>query len=127
MGKVILALLAALAVALYLPQSRQKIWRAVRPVTFPFYGWMTRGEMKRIADDLTQYEQTYRQFPGPRGFDKWLDERYNDQTLTRDSWGTRYELRNGPRGMFIVVSAGPDKSIGTADDLEVEGERPNLR
>lgn len=127
MGKVILILLAALAVGLYIPSSRQRIWQTVRPVTFPFYGWMTRGEMKRVARDLAEYEQTYRQYPGPRGFDEWMDDRYDDPTLTRDSWGNRYRLRNASRSGFIVISAGPDESYGTADDIEVEGERPDLR
>lgn len=127
MGKVILILLAALAVGLYVPQSRKRIWQTVRPVTFPFYGWMSRGEMKRIAKDLNQYEQDYRQFPGPRGFGDWMDKRYKDENLTRDSWGTRYELKRGPRHTFLIVSAGPDRTFDTGDDLTTEGVRPDLR
>lgn len=126
-GKVFLLLLLALGVGLYLPESRAKIWRVVRPVTFPFYSWMTEGEMNRIADDLYDYEETYRQFPGPRGFDAWMDDRYEDPTLTRDSWDTRYRLQPGSRGTFRVVSAGPDREFDTDDDLVIVGTRPDLR
>lgn len=126
-GKVLLILLAALAVGLYIPESRAKIWDTVEPVTRPFYGWMTRGEMERIADDLVEYERGYHQFPGPRGFDAWMDDRYQDQMLTRDSWETRYQLRGGSRGAFRVISAGPDRAFDTEDDLVIEGTRPDSR
>lgn len=126
-GKVFLILLLALGVGLYVPETRAKIWDTVKPVTYPFLEWMTRGEMNRIADDLNTYEETYRQFPGPRGFDAWMDERYEDQTLTRDSWDNRYQLRTGSRTTFRIISAGPDGSFDTEDDMVVEGTRPDLR
>lgn len=126
-GKVVLFLLAALAIGLYIPESRAKIWETVKPVTYPFYAWMSRGEMNRIADDLTEYELNYRQFPGPRGFDAWMDERYRDPNLTRDSWNTRYQLRGGRGGTFRIISAGPDATFDTDDDLVIEGQRADLR
>jgi general secretion pathway protein G len=40
------------------------------------------------------------------------------ESLPRDPWQGEYVLREGPvSGEFEVVSAGPDRTLGTADDI----------
>lgn len=45
-------------------------------------------------------------------------ERYAIQTYGLDGWGTPFELqRNSRKGGYKLISAGPDKTLKTKDDL----------
>ena len=125
--KIFLLLALALGVALYIPESRARIWEVVKPVTYPFLGWITQGELDRIATDLVDYEDKYFKFPEAREFDEWMDERYADPNLTRDAWNTPYRLRAGSRTTYYVISAGPDQEFGTDDDLQARLVLPATR
>ena len=55
-------------------------------------------------------------------FTKWLDENMTEEggkrtrDHTKDMWGTPYRLERRGNG-FAVMSAGPDRAWGTADDI----------
>lgn len=125
--KVFLALILALGVGLYIPQSRARILEAARPALNPLYRFMTRGELERIARDLVDYEKTHFRLPEIRDFPEWMDERYGDTALTRDAWENPYRLRPAGPATFHVVSAGVDGEFGTEDDLLSPPVRPDPR
>jgi hypothetical protein len=117
MGRLFLLLLVAFGIALYVPASRAAIAEAAHPLANPAYRWMSHQQMNQIVDDLEVVLNTGARLPVARGeFDAWLDRRYRQPRSREDAWGTRYQLR--VRGnTFEVVSAGPDGTFGTDDDL----------
>lgn len=121
MGRLLLLLVVALGVALYLPDSRAFLVERASPLANPAYRWMSHQQMNQIVEDLELHLGSGGRLPLARGeFDAWLDRRYRQDRSRRDAWGTRYELRSrGDR--FEVLSAGPDRTFGTDDDLVREG------
>jgi hypothetical protein len=127
MGKLILALIVALALGLTFPESRAVILDRSQPLLNPAYHWLTAQEMNQIVEDLEFLGQSQGRLPTARGeFDAWLDRRYPQERSRYDAWGERYRLQvTGDR--FIVVSAGPDGQFGTDDDITREGQRSGRR
>ena len=119
-GRLLIVLAILLAVGLYLPDSRALVVDWVEPVLQPGRRWMTSQELRQIAQDLDIYMESRGGAPLRRGeFDSWLDRRYPQLRSRLDSWDTRYgaELT---RSAVRVISAGPDRQFGTADDLSWE-------
>jgi hypothetical protein len=131
MWKFLLYLLIAFALGMTFSQSREIIMDVSEPVrqavANPFLAWVTRNEMAQIITDLERHEDTRGNLPMARGeFDRWLDDRYQQESSRVDSWGTRYAFE--VRGDVIrVLSAGPDGEFGTDDDLVREGLRSRAR
>ena len=71
-----------------------------------------RGMAKVLKLDMITGE------PAPRDFPKYLRENMeNDEDVTKDPWGTLYELVQDGNGATSVRSCGVDKRCGTPDDL----------
>jgi hypothetical protein len=122
-GKLLILLVVVLAIALYLPDSRALMGSWIQPLVTPGYRWMTNQELSQIESDFEFYLENRDYSPLRRGeFDRWLDSRYPQPRSRIDSWGERYTLRMSRSG-FQVISAGPDREVGTDDDLVVEGAR----
>lgn len=123
MGKILVLLLAAFALALTFPSSRAVVAERAEPLMQPVHAWMTNQELNQIVEDLELHQETRGPLPSARGeFDEWMDGRYPQEPSREDAWGTRYELEvTGER--FRVVSAGPDREFGTERDLRREGRR----
>ncbi len=123
MGKLILALILALALGLSFPSSRAVIVERAEPMLTPAYRWVTVQELNQIVDDLERHQDIRGPLPSGRGeFDAWLNQRYPQPRSRHDAWGTRYQLRVvGER--FQVISAGPDGVFDTEDDVIREGQR----
>jgi hypothetical protein len=84
---------------------------------------MTNQELRRIAEDLDVLQGSRGELPTRRGeFDAWMDRRYPQEESRLDAWGTRYRLEVFS-SRYQVVSAGPDRSFRTDDDLVREGAR----
>jgi hypothetical protein len=123
MGRLLIVLLIVLGLALYFPESRGRILERARPLATPVYAWMTNQELRRIAEDLDVFQTSRGELPTRRGeFDDWLDRRYPLEESRVDAWGTRYRLEVFS-SRFEVLSAGPDRSFRTDDDLIREGVR----
>jgi hypothetical protein len=123
MFKFILILLVALGASLYFPASRAVVVDTVRPVLDPAMRWSTNGQMDRITRDLATADRTSTSIPETQAqFQRWLGSRYMTENAALDAWKTPYRIEVGERS-FRVISAGPDREFGTADDLVSEGER----
>lgn len=127
MGRLLLLLALALGAGFYFPQSREVLVDFLRPALNPGFRWATGGEMKQIVSDLQEWERVGRPMPTGRGeFEVWMRNRYQMRESSMDSWGTRYRLE--VRGREVrVISAGPDRTFGTEDDLVQSGELPPER
>ena len=122
-GRLFILLVAVVGVGLYFPGSRAFMVDWSQPVLEPGERWMTRQELRQIATDLDQFTEGRGAAPLRRGeFDSWLDRRYPQASSRVDSWDTRYSAEVS-RSEVLVISAGPDRRFGTADDLEWERSR----
>ncbi len=116
MGKIILLAILAIAVGFAVPTTRPMLLEKVSPVLYPLHSWQTMGEMEEIAREIGSFERTYYKLPVQRAsFTRWLERNFVEETAF-DTWGTGYVLDVWPDS-FAVKSAGPDKEIGTEDDL----------
>jgi hypothetical protein len=131
MGRFFLVLIILLALGFTFPQSREVILDVSEParevMINPFRKWVTNQELRQIVTDLERWEDTRGSIPmRPEEFDRWLNDRYRQESSRMDSWGTRYGLQV-LGDQIIVISAGPDGEFGTEDDLTQEGLRARAR
>lgn len=116
MGRIILLAILALVASLAIPATRPVVLEQAAPLLYPLHKWQTTGEMEEISRDIASYERTYYKLPVARAsFPKWLERNFVPETA-QDTWGTGYELRVWPDS-FAILSAGPDRTIETEDDL----------
>lgn len=121
MGRFLLLCLAALGVALVIPDSRAWILERSAPMANPAFRWMTGQEMQQIVEDLETLQGAGDALPHRQGeFESWVRSRYRDDRFHQDPWGTPYGLVVQGQ-TFRVVSAGPDGEFGTEDDLHRDG------
>lgn len=124
-GKLLLVALIALGVAMYMPDSRTWILERAEPALTPVFRWQTNSELEKIARDLQMYErENMGRLPAEGLFLRWLENRYQGDDPTTDSWGNTYSLL-ARSDSFRVVSYGPDGVQGTPDDLTVVRPRDN--
>ena len=117
MGKLFLVLIVALGLGLSFPESRDVIVEHTRPLMNPASRWHTVQELSLMVEDLELHQETRGDLPRGRGeFDAWLDRRYPRESSRHDAWGTRYRLEI-QGDSFRVVSAGPDETFSTDDDI----------
>jgi general secretion pathway protein G len=86
----------------------------------------TKIAMQRIGDKLTMYRVDNNRYPtteqglealinAPGDAKRWRGPYIEEEKLT-DPWGTRFEYESDGK-MYKIMSAGPDNSMGTEDDI----------
>ncbi len=76
-------------------------------------------EMKQFPLAILSYRLDYQENPASPS--ELLDGGFITRELATDPWGNDYRLEYGEDGRTVrVLSAGPDKKIGTKDDLSIE-------
>jgi hypothetical protein len=82
----------------------------------PAYGWLTRSRVGDIARAIDSEGERGGQVPNNATLTRFLNEYFGVESAGVDAWGTRYFLT---RDMWTtrVASAGPDRTIHTADDI----------
>lgn len=115
MGKLILLVIVALGVGLYFPESRAVLFEKGEPVLRPVLQWSAQREIEQIVSSLQDMENVERRLPERREYVGWLGETFTSDAA-RDPWGSPYgyELQ---ADSFAIVSSGPDREPGTADDI----------
>ena len=116
MGRFLLLLLIGVFAVVVNPNLRAKAEPYVQPVLDPVYEWQTTGRVNEIAKAILTQTDMDRPPPTSRTFGEFLQHRYASEAAARDSWGTPYYLRRSHRSI-TVGSAGPDRKVGTADDI----------
>lgn len=116
MGRVVLILLILLGAAAYFPQTRPVVQEYMGPVLNPVLTWQTNGEMDRIKRELESLNRQGSDLPTPgSSFQAWMVRNFMGGAKT-DAWGVNYTLSLW-RDSIGIVSNGPDREVGTADDL----------
>lgn len=117
MRRLPLFLAALAAVVLISPPLRARAAPLVRPIADPFFSWTTRDRVDRLAFEVGREAARRGEEPTPWDFQRVLRRMYGSRHDARlDPWGTPYSLRSAG-GRFRVLSAGPDRRRGTADDI----------
>ena len=121
--KLILLLLAAFAVAMAVPSSRQRIQDNVfTPITDEIGRRLVPRRLRAMGDQL---EVRVGRGEGlPQSFESWLRSYYSGPEV--DPWGNPWYLTEG-RTSWTVGSMGPDGQRGTADDLTETRQVPRRR
>ena len=79
-----------------------------------------------MGRDVVTYETNTGRLPERRRWLEWLDYRYSSNQLTKDAWGSTYELRVWADSVGIV-SYGPDRTKNTEDDFVISTPRERRR
>jgi len=116
MGRLIMLLLVALAIAMSVPDSREVLVEKATPVMDDFRSRLVPRRLEAMADQLTARARRGEGFPG--NFEGWLERSYSG--VAEDPWGNYYYLNVGRRGDFTVGSMGPDGERNTPDDLTLD-------
>ncbi len=116
MFKIVLILLVLFGAALYAPQTRPVVVETLSPVVNPVLGWQTKGEMNRIVRELQARIEQGSSLPSPgEAFQGWMDRNFVGGA-SLDAWGVGYTLQVR-REAVLLVSSGPDREVGTSDDI----------
>ena len=119
--KLLLLLLALLAVGMAIPSTRAEIQRrAVTPVLDEIGGRLAPGRLDAMANQLDVRLGRGEGLPG--AFDGWLRRDYSGPET--DPWGNPWFIETGRRS-YTVGTMGPDGVRGTPDDIVVERDLPN--
>ncbi len=119
--KLLLLLLAVLAVGMAVPSSRAEIQRrAITPVFDAIGERLAPGRLEAMADQLDVRLGRGEGLPG--AFDGWLRRDYSGPEL--DPWENPWFIEPGRR-TYTVGSMGPDGERGTLDDITVTRNLPN--
>jgi hypothetical protein len=121
-SRLLLLVLLGVCVWYYFPETRAILGDAAAPVLVPIAMWSAEEEMDQIGRNVVEHERLTGQLPTGAAWLGWLDFRYLGQDMHRDPWGSVYQLE--PRGDSVaIISLGPDRVRGTADDFEVVTRR----
>jgi hypothetical protein len=131
--KYIFIAVALVCVGLVLPSTRPRVINALGPIPGwvkgatksakkPFLGWIARGEAKHLIVGLKETQARGHPMPKPREFDKWSKERLSDARGGLDPWGNKYVMLQ-KTDSFVVVSAGPDNTMDTPDDIHASAPK----
>jgi len=114
--KLLFFFLILLGASLYFPQTRPVVLKYLAPVINPVLTWQTKGEMQQIGRELETLNRQGSDLPTPgSSFQHWMEGRFMGGSRT-DGWGVDYTLRVW-RDSVGIVSNGPDREIGTPDDI----------
>lgn len=117
----LLALLAVL-VWMYFPETRAMVLDAAEPIALPLARWGTQEEMAQVARNVVDQERLTGALPSGSRWLDWLKMRYASPEATRDPWGSTYQL-DASKDSVWILSYGPDRTRGTADDFRVAASR----
>jgi hypothetical protein len=120
--RLILLALAALAVAMAVPSSRDWLGDQVRPVKDRIGASLVPRRVTAMADQLDV--RLGRGEGLPAGFEGWLRRDYTGSEF--DPWDNLYYLQASRRS-YRVGSMGPDGLQGTDDDIYEERRLPGGR
>ncbi|HEU5208130.1 MAG TPA: hypothetical protein VFU06_01860 [Longimicrobiales bacterium] len=126
--KWLLVILIVLGFAWSVPAGRERIRDVLQPVgeqLEPVLNWaldpMRRAGARRELDFILRAIENERQmgrpFPNPATFHEWVGSSVDALNDGLDPWGQPYTLEVS-RQTATVVSAGPDRTRGTADDVK---------
>jgi hypothetical protein len=111
-----LALVAALVVAL-VPSLRERVLPHVEPALNPWRKMAAADQVTRIGRFVEHEARVTRREPLPRDLPRILGEVFPGRSdVKRDPWGEPFFLRRRGDG-FEIGSAGPDRIVGTPDDI----------
>jgi len=80
----------------------------------------TAGDMRSIGNMLDYEYMKKGRFPTSEAFESWMARTFaenNLKPLDEDHWGTPYLYETTGRHAYRLRSAGPDKIMGSFDDL----------
>lgn len=117
MSRVVLMIILGISAALYFPDSRQAIINKAMPVLTPILTRAANTEMRRITDELLDYDRGGRELPSRRLWLTWLEENFPGEHSV-DPWGNVYQYYPW-RDSLALISYGPDKERGTEDDVRL--------
>ena len=117
--KLMLVLLAALAVGMAVPTTRARIVDQLRPIKDRVGAALVPRRVNAMADQLDV--RLSRAEGLPDRFDGWLRRDYTGSEF--DPWGNMYYLQSSRRS-YRVGSMGPDGVQGTDDDIFEERRMP---
>ena len=86
-----------------------QVWARTKAIKAAYDQWVTTADSVRCPDSIDVLDRDLGLRPGER---------------LRDMWGTPYALRGKDPDAVAVVSAGPDRRFGTADDISSRDPRP---
>jgi hypothetical protein len=118
MTRLILLVILAIVTWYYFPETRVLLLQAAEPVILPIQRWSTREEMTQVGRHVVDQERLTGQVPAGREWLAWLDYRYLSEDITRDPWGSVYQLTVW-RDSIGIVSLGPDRTRLTGDDFQI--------
>ena len=135
--KVLLVVLIVVGFAWTIPSARARIVDVLEPVGAalrPAVDWAlnpTRRagaarEAQFILREIENQRQMGRGYPSPRGFYDWVRANVESVEDGVDPWGEPYYLEM-TRQHVIVGSPGPDRALGTEDDIRDAKSLPTRR
>jgi hypothetical protein len=117
--KVILFLIAVIALALLEPRSRAQIFSRIPPLSEMSQRRTAARALELIATSVQRAEAQTGSYPQTDGFGDWLAQA---DLSAEDPWGSDYYLEVFPDS-FVVGSPGPDSRQRTPDDIRVAERR----
>ncbi len=125
MTRLVLLIILGFVASYYFPDSRRMLVDKTKALWVPVVEWNSRQKMREVAQDVADQERLTGQLPDRRNWRQWLNYRYTMESSKRDAWGTIYGLRVFADSIGIV-SYGPDRKRGTADDFMVTVPRERI-
>jgi len=119
-----LFLLAVLGVLVwvYFPETRAMVLDLAEPIAVPLARWGTQEEMAQVARNVVDQERLTGALPSGSHWLGWLSARYATPEAATDPWGSTYQL-DATKDSVWILSYGPDRTRGTADDFRVGASR----
>ena len=111
-----LLIICALLTAFASPAARERIRPYLSPVLDPAYEWSVRSRVGEIARKMETELAAGRPLPKPGSIEDFVNRHYPQDGAELDPWGVTFQLSRTSQG-FRVVSAGPDRTLNTADDV----------
>jgi len=118
LSRLLLLIVLGLCVWYYFPETRALLGEAAGPVLVPIRKWSAEEEMAQIGRNVVEHERLTGEMPSGSAWLPWLEYRYPDEELSRDPWGSVYQLLVWSDSVG-VLSYGPDRTRLTADDFRV--------
>ena len=133
--KALLLVIIVLGAAWAYPPSRERIAHAATPVLellgpvgerllAPAKRYQARSELDFLVNQMKMDRDEAKPLPDARTFPQWIKRKRPSGGDEMDPWGTPYFLVPVSYGLS-VVSAGPDRTRGTEDDISKALQRPS--
>ncbi len=116
MGRVLFVLLLLGATAVVHPALRASARPYAEAAVRPAFRWYADWRLDEITRLLEAEIANGRPLPTRQTFSQFVERAFFSESSARDPWGTPYFLQIETFRVH-AGSAGPDRKIGTADDL----------